>query len=377
MIDVLQIFWIVSKLTTTFYFFSQSYRFADMDRITHLWPDITSMAYWHTSWCTACDHVCLSSLSQSKVHKFGDNLATFRFNEFCQDTHLSVIGTLSYAANKGNIDMFRFYATLHSSVAYKERMSLFTTAVGNDHLAVCQFLVSDVGLTLDELRQSSALQDAAKMGRLSMCQFLKDQGFTLDDVRARNNSALRSASAYGHLPVIQFFKDWGLTIQDVLDGPRKFDTSFLLAAESGHAHVLQYFKEWRDPSGSQLTLQDVRARNNLAFSLAASYGHVQVLQFFKEWRDPDGSRLTIQDVRDDSNNALLMAARNGHLNVCQFLKNWGTDPTDGSGLTLDDLSTFHNYALRKARNYGHTKVVKFLICWRNELKHGSLCAKKK
>jgi hypothetical protein len=151
------------------------------------------------------------------------------------------------------------------------------------------------------------------------CWKYRTKYLSLKDIKFRKNIAIRWIArccnfAHGHLPVVQYLcEKFQLTIQDV----RSRDNEALrYAAFYGNLPVVKYLCEYRDRDNRQLTIQDVRSEDNEALRYAALNGHLPVVVYLCEYPDRENRQLTIQDVRSRDNEAL----RYGASSVVQYLR---------------------------------------------------------
>jgi hypothetical protein len=268
-------------------------------------------------------------------------------------------------------------------VALAKRVTL-RSAASNGHLAVCQWLTEEFGITRGEARawDNSALRFAAIHGHLGVCQWLTEKfGLTADDVRATYNQVfhnqnmccvngrrtwrtaniLRAACGSGQVAVCQWLTErFGLTVDDV----RANDNDALrFAVINGHLEVCQWLTE-----KFGLTADDVRGTNAKypaihvlsraddmpmwstahALCTAAITGHLAVCQWLTE-----KFGLTAADARANSNLAFRWAAEEGRLEVCQWL-------TETFHLTAADACANGNDAFRRAAGEGHLEVCQWL-----------------
>lgn len=286
-------------------------------------------------------------------------------------------------------------------------------------------------LTVNDIRpqkHENYLGTAARRGHLHILHFFKDwktqksdgtwDQLTPEDIRFDNNFAFHQAAAVGHLEVCKFLKEWGqLTIKDVR---AKNNAAFQYAAENGHVHILQFLKDWRDvshpgrtdaerlrdgrsaiekdgrtdaerlrddrletetinktgttldKSETQLTLVDVRAVINVNDSYTlqnvAGNGHVHVFQFLKDWRDDCSAVgkngvcaqfLTVKDIQANYK-VIQHAAEYCQLEVLKFLRDWRCSNNNGAtspGFTMKDAKACHNAAIVLAARRGHLEVL--------------------
>ena len=179
------------------------------------------------------------------------------------------------------------------------------------------------------------------------------------------------------------YSKYNLTVDDV----RSRDNCTLRwAAEGGHLDVLKWLME-----KFNLNVEDVRSWNNDALRYAASNGHLDVVKWLVSTFN-----LNAEDVRSVDNYALLCAARNGHLDVVRYLCSIIGDPVskwipeakqpvvdgireefqkaakDGQldelkslyskyNLTVDDVRSDDNHVLRVAASKNHLDVVEYLV----------------
>jgi len=99
-------------------------------------------------------------------------------------------------------------------LALARRVTL-DSAASDGHLAVCQWMTEEFGLTADD--NGDAFRRAAQGGHLAVCQWLTEKfGLTAADVRkSENYTFLSSAARHGHLAVCQWMVErFGLTADD-------------------------------------------------------------------------------------------------------------------------------------------------------------------
>jgi len=251
--------------------------------------------------------------------------------------------------------------------------NLILWCASRGHAGVLQWMLDAKLVMPEEICHPDVCKWAAEGQRMQVLRLLKTLGLTADMLRA-DNCVLLQAAYNGHVDVLLFLKELGFTSQDmrIRDGD-----VFCWAARYGHVAVLQFLK---DVMG--FIAQDARARNNWALRYAAHNGYMHVLQFLK-----DGMGLTVQDARAQTNFdedhglvltnhrsqdnwALCWAAENGHIKVLQFFQDWRNPPgsaTSEARVTAADArAVLHYIQSRMQRNlvvHNQDAVVQFLERW--------------
>jgi hypothetical protein len=249
------------------------------------------------------------------------------------------------------------------------------SAAADGHLAVCEWLTQELGLTAQDARSGNnyPLRHAAINGHLAVCQWLTERfGLTADDACSLDNHALCVAASRGRLGVCQWLTErFGLTADDarsanrfnlecVGDAPpvRQWLTehpgvsitiptchNYALHYAAGNGHLAMC--KWLTKRFG-LTAEDARADNSGALRDAAIHGHLAVCKWLVR-----RFRLTAVDARRLHNRAFCVAAGGGHLAVCQWL-------VRRFKLTADDARSRDNFALRNAVANGHLAVCHWL-----------------
>jgi len=369
-----------------------------MDRVAHLWPDISKLVVGHTSreqtflaWRSACCYTRSSTLKWHLEFSDNDTLPVIRFNLISsrrKKKDCLVLTNSESLARKQNPRVLTKYPPSVKSHFTKTRFprclcnNTGVAAASRGDLAVCQFL-----WTIYPRKGCVIMMyNAVRNGHLNVCEFLKSCGVTAKDIRKHSgNLMLQEAASQGFVHICKFLKDLGLTVDDVCNNPAGFFCrSFVLdgAVRSGHLPMLQFFREWKDADGSMLTIQTIRAHNDELLCLAAKRGHLHVITFLMDWctdlANADTEPMTLDAVRPFKNEALVAAAERGDVATFQFFKDTvGLALTDvvcdnGEGRSRDFVSTkeasdvnLHDTRriLWSSAAAGHLNVLKFLKQW--------------
>ena len=112
---------------------------------------------------------------------------------------------------------------------------------------------------------------------------------------------------------------------------------FLNACRYGHTEIIRMLM-------AVLTVDDIRARDNLAFRYACYYGRTEIVRMLMDV-------LTVDDMRASDNYAFCNACINGHTEIVQMLM---------QTLTVSDMRAWDGTAFRNAWTNSHTKIVEML-----------------
>lgn len=205
-----------------------------MDRLSHLWPDIFSLAVANTDpdqypvpWLFGC---CASESSWKppkvlRPHNYR-KLAFYRLRRI--DSKKSCV------CNTFGITQFGIKGSNLKAICW---------AAEHNFIGVLQFL-KDWGITLDEVKKSYALPFAIRNGYMTVLQFFKEWGLkfsTLYDSH-HGRKLLQCAIGHGRIPVVQFIKDWWNATPDEL--LEHFSSFLRQAAGHNDIDILMYLKEW-------------------------------------------------------------------------------------------------------------------------------------
>ena len=251
------------------------------------------------------------------------------------------------ATQQGEIDNIMAYLPSYRKILAKffagSRAALLRKAVESNDLASLIALKQE-GATINDVRAKDnyALTHSAEHNYIGIVKYLHtDFELTADDARAGDNRALKRSAENGHIEVIKYLHtDYGLTAEDA-----RTDHNYSLkhSAENGKIEVVKYLH-----TGFGLTIDDARAGDNRALRQSAWNGYIEVVKYLHI-----GYKLTIADARANDNHALKNSAYNGHIEVVKYLHT-------GYKLTAKDARATSNFALEYSAYNGHIEVVKYL-----------------
>lgn len=205
-----------------------------MDRVNHLWPEIAALTpHVGLVWCFTCSDVCAAVRVAYPRHK--TQTKSWDYFENLSVKSLATLRCKALGRPRGSWGTKVVFEDIQFSEkrirSCMLRWVIVNGCTGDETISVLHFAVSfgltdalqtlkDWGLTLQDVRSNDnyALRLASERGNVNVLQFLKMWGsssrsepsLTLQDVR--NSGALQEAAIKGHFEVLRFFKEWGLTL---------------------------------------------------------------------------------------------------------------------------------------------------------------------
>ena len=214
-------------------------------------------------------------------------------------------------------------------------------AIAGDDLRLVQKLVQEDGIHVDTTSNTTnktALMAAAVEGKVSIVQYLLQQGADKNKADNWGATALHLAALHGHIAVVRCLVEQGADKEK----PEILGASpLLVAADTGHIAVVRYLLE--QGADKNKTIDN----GSTPLYTAAHTGHLTVVRYLLD-QGADKDR-----AANKGGSPLLVAAQYGHLSVVRCLVDQGADKDKANN---DGMSP-----LFYAAQQGHLPVVRLLL----------------
>ncbi|KAL9042772.1 MAG: hypothetical protein Q9214_003688 [Letrouitia sp. 1 TL-2023] len=234
------------------------------------------------------------------------------FKKPLHDSKLCIL--VEGATSRGYIELLKIGLNNDRSPPLRLQ-NLLLRAARNGHLATAKLLSQKFDINTTLTNGFTALQVAARSGRLAVVEMLLQLGAHVDgfDPTHYGGTALQQAANQGHLAVVERLLQQGANVNT--KSTINSRTVLQAAAEHGHLAIVERLLR------EDIDIEDTDKNGRTALQAAAEHGHLAIVErLLREGVD-------IDHTDENGRTALSLAAKLGHLPVVERLLQMGADAT--------------------------------------------------